>query len=85
MLNAGEGAGPLRGSRWILYCALKDEQRPNSCTQMDWTKATLERLGGQVELYVKDAEGGHGGFMRPAMHEQALDTAELAVSDAARR
>lgn len=83
ILNGPDGATPLTDTHWILYCSLHDEARPQACGKMTWTDEQLKRLGGSVELFLKDAKGGHGGFMQPAMHNQALDLAEQLVSETA--
>lgn len=80
-LEAREGPAPFEGARWILYCSENDEQRANACQKMEWTKGKLEELGARVETFVRDTEGGHGGFMNPKVLDPALDLADRIVAE----
>lgn len=75
-LDGRHGSTPFQGAHWILYCAEKDEQRPQSCENMERTKITLEKLGATVERFIRDPQNGHGGFMKDENNKPALDLAE---------
>ncbi len=68
------------GMNFFLYCSEHDEQRPQSCEKMQWTKEQIENRGGTVHKFIKDPVHGHGGFMRPENHGPVLAAADLIVS-----
>lgn len=80
-LDKRDGPMPFAGAHWILYCGEKDEQRKESCEKMQWTKDQLEERGATVDLFIRDPEGGHGGFMNPKVLEPALDLADRIVEE----
>lgn len=83
-LDKRGGPTPFAGAHWILYCAEKDEQRPQTCENMVHTKETLEELGATVEKFIRDPSSGHGGFMKTQNHGPALDLADRIIADESR-
>lgn len=80
-LQDDAGLKPFTGSHWILYCSENDAERENACIKMDATKSLLEAHGGKVDEFIRDTEGGHGGFMNPRVLSPALDAADRIVSE----
>ena len=77
------GAQPFAGMHWVLYCAVNDEEHLdwNKCEKMNTTQTTIEKYGGEVDLYIKDELGGHGSFMmNPENARRALDAADTILS-----
>lgn len=73
------GEEVYKGTSWILYCAMHDEEHENWCQQMQNTNIWIKELGGVVELFIQDPVGGHGGMMIPKNKEEVLDLAESLV------
>ena len=81
-LEQPEGSKPFAGVHWILFCAERDEQHPESCDHMEKGKTELEVRGATIDLFTRDPESGHGGFMKPSNHGPALDLADQLVAKA---
>lgn len=79
-LDKRDGPTPFAGARWILYCGERDQERPNSCEKMEWTKEQLEERGAAVDKFIRDPSGAHGGFMKPENCGQALDLADRIIA-----
>ena len=56
------GRYPLKDTRWILYCGALDETNSDACEEAEATSRYLVRFGAVVELFLRDADGGHGDF-----------------------
>ncbi|MEK7632691.1 MAG: hypothetical protein AAB473_02775 [Patescibacteria group bacterium] len=88
ILKGDYGATPFAGTQWILYCGAKDiNEHPSTpelaivCDGMTHTKDILEGFGATVPLFIDDATGDHGSFMRnPTNVESALDVADGILS-----
>ncbi len=70
------GLKPLEGSRWIFYCSMQDKSLRDPCGKMEKSVPILEGAGAKIEMFIKDAKLGHGGFMQEENYAQALDKAE---------
>ncbi len=79
-LDQPEGAKPFEGVHWILFCAERDEQHPESCDHMEKTKVALVARGATIEQFIRDPQSGHGGFMKPTNHGPVLDLADQLVA-----
>jgi hypothetical protein len=82
ILTGQFGETPLEGTEWILFCGEQDENEyattkvTHVCTGMENTKTTLQKLGANVGLFIKDPEGDHGSFMINQENvEEAMDYA----------
>lgn len=83
MIDGAFGNQPLEGTRFILYCAVHDEEHPdwNSCQAMDETESVIMTYGGTIDLYIKDQTGSHGSFMVNRENVRAaLDVADGIIS-----
>ena len=74
-LSGEAGAQPFAHTHWILYCSEHDQEQRQACERMAWGAEQLERLGGAVDLFIRDPQGPHGGFMSPANLDRSLDQA----------
>lgn len=74
-LSGDAGEQPFAHTHWILYCAERDQEQQNACDRMAWGAQQIQRLGGAVELFIRDPQGPHGGFMRQPNLKQAMDLA----------
>ena len=72
------GGHPFTGAHWIIYCGEKDPQ--HGCGPMGETKTKLEGMGATIDKFIQDPSGDHGGFMKDAQCEPALDLAKEIVS-----
>ncbi len=79
-LDKRDGPRPFAGAHWIIYCAEHDNERANSCQKMEWTKQQLEERGAVVDQFIRDPQGGHGGFMQSRNYVTALDLADTLVA-----
>lgn len=78
-LGGDAGAHLFSETHWIPYCSEPDEEQHEACRRMAWGAQQIERLGGSVDLFIRDPRGPHGGLMQLAIRKQALDLAETFV------
>lgn len=77
VLNGKYGNHPFKHDQFIFYCAGQDASHPTSCTDFGHTADVIASLGGEVNLFIRDANGQHGSFMlNEANRDEALDEAE---------
>lgn len=74
MTDAAAGDSILAGTRWVLFAGGRDPHPERSgIAGMQKTSEWIRRQGGRVELFLRDARAGHGGFHRnPDNMEAAL-------------
>jgi hypothetical protein len=70
---------PFADTHWILYCSEHDEEQKNACARIEKGADEIERLGGAIELFIRDPQGPHGGFMHPSNLKRAMDLAATFV------
>jgi hypothetical protein len=72
--DLASGAGALAGTRWVLYCAGRDQWPDISgCPAMRRAERALRAGGARVDRFLVDPPAKHGGFLRnPADVELAL-------------
>ncbi len=74
-LSGESGESPFSDTHWILYCAEHDQEQKHACSRMAWGAQQIERLGGTIELFIRDPQGPHGGLMQPSNLKRAMDRA----------
>ena len=63
MIAGQLGPKPLSGSRFFMYCGMKDKEwGPQMCTNMHTAETILTNAGGKVVYFIEDPNGGHGGY-----------------------
>ncbi len=58
------GSQPFAGMAWAMYCGRKDpDPNINGCPGMEAARNWVTQYGAQVQLFIDDPNGDHGGFM----------------------
>lgn len=75
LVNNKLGSQPLAGSNFFLYCGEKDEEwGAEMCQQVDYAKTQIEKNGGTVVEFIRDANGTHGGYrLNESYHERGVN------------
>lgn len=72
-IDAGDfGTNVFAGENWMLYCGALDTNPQTDCAAMTNTQNWLTGQGADVDLFIQDPNGTHGGFH--------LDTANVALA-----
>ncbi len=73
-INSGKyGKRVFAGRHWGLYCGGLDPNPDQSgCNGMNATKKWLEEQGATVDVFIRDAGLGHGGFHQKAAHMDSV-------------
>ncbi|MBS4097136.1 MAG: hypothetical protein KGZ83_09930 [Sulfuricella sp.] len=68
------GSNPLAGTKFFLYCGEKDEQwGTEMCKQFDNANSLIQKNGGTVVEFIRDADGTHAGYRaNSAYHEKGV-------------
>lgn len=75
LVNSRLGSQPLLGSNFFLYCGEKDEEWGSTmCEQVDYARTQIEKNGGTVVEFIRDANGAHGGYrLNESYHERGVN------------
>lgn len=66
------GPNVFAGKQWMLYCGGLDTILTSTCSAMTFSENWLIGQGATIDLFIQDADGGHGGFH--------MDTANVALA-----
>lgn len=74
LVNNNLGSLPLSGSKFFLYCGEKDEEWGAAmCQKVDYANTQIEKNGGTVVEFIRDANGTHGGYrLNESYHEHGV-------------
>ena len=73
ILSGSLGGDVFKGTHWVMFCGEKDPNpERDGCAAMQQTSDWVRAYGGAVELFIQDAEAGHGGFHRNPEHVDAV-------------
>ncbi|MFO1252192.1 MAG: hypothetical protein U1E77_13905 [Inhella sp.] len=74
------GAQPFAGMAWAMYCGRKDpDPSVNGCPGMEAARSWVTGYGAQVQLFIDDPNGDHGGFMLNSANVEAALAAYAGV------
>ena len=66
------GAQPFAGMAWAMHCGRKDaDPSINGCPGMEAARSWVTGYGAQVQHFIDDPNGDHGGFMLNSANVEA--------------
>jgi hypothetical protein len=83
IIRGDYGQQVFAGAHWAMYCGgLDPNPQRDGCPAMRNTADWLTQQGAKVELFIEDANAGHGGFHQNAAHiNAALDVFAKLLSE----